>query len=440
MPEIKISLQARITGLMVTSSAIFIAIFTFIQLNNQIEQVSRFNTYRSNLSAMITKTNLESIIRQKPPSLPEASYIAIRDLISADMAKDITMFDIDGNATSSSEGISTGDPVSYRDSGKIQPMIRLSSQNKWILSDVDESAHKIYIYIGITSEDSGPLTYIAKISIPLENISEALYQVYRPILFATALVILANIIFGYILSRTVIGPIKMLNQATKLISEGDLTVRTRINTGDELSQLGETFNFMTEELMKIKERAENCNPLTKLPGNIVIHEAIDSRIKSGDKFTVVFGDLDNFKAFNDKYGIGKGDEAIKMTASILKESIKECGASGDFVGHEGGDDFVMITTPDRAQNIADYIISTFDKRIKILYDAEDLARGYIVAHSREGVLKQFSVMSISLFGVTNVHRDITSYGEVTNIAAEVKKRAKAIGASTFIMDSRKPRV
>lgn len=439
MSELKITLQSRITGLMITSSIIFIAIFTFIQVNNQMAQISRYNTYRSNLSAMITKTNLESIIRLRPLSLSDEAGIAIKGLIDADMAKDITLFDTDGKVVYSSEGTLPGEIVPHKDSGRIEALIRLSGQNRWILPEIDAAAHKIFIYIGITSDDAGPLTHVAKISIPSENISEALSQVYRPVFFATLLVILANIIFGYLLSKTVIGPIKLLNNVTKIISEGDLTVRARINTGDEFSELGKTFNYMTEELVKIKERAENANPLTKLPGNIIIQEIIDSRIKANDKFTVIFCDLDNFKAFNDKYGIGKGDEAIKLTSGVLRESLREQGASGDFVGHEGGDDFVLVTTPDRSEQIANFITSEFDKRIRSLYDAEDLARGYIIAHSRDGVLKQFSVMTISLSGVTNLHRDLTSYGEVTNIAAEVKKRAKAIGASTFVIDSRKPR-
>jgi diguanylate cyclase (GGDEF)-like protein len=193
---------------------------------------------------------------------------------------------------------------------------------------------------------------------------------------------------------------------------------------------------MTEKLIKMKERAENANPLTKLPGNIIIHEKIERIIQDNKKFMVIYCDLDNFKAFNDKYGIGKGDEAIKMTAEIFKESARIKGNPDDFVGHEGGDDFILLTTPDKAQAVADHIIAEFDKQIRSLYSQDDLNQGFIIAHARDNSIKKFPIMTISLAGVTNAHREILSYGEVTNIAAEVKKKAKAEDGSVFVIDKR----
>ena len=152
---------------------------------------------------------------------------------------------------------------------------------------------------------------------------------------------------------------------------------------------------------------------------------------------VIYCDLDNFKAFNDKYGIAKGDDAIKLTAEVFKEASKAKGNPGDFIGHEGGDDFILLTTPEKAQAVADHITSEFDKRVRSLYSEEDLKQGFIIARARDGAIKQFPIMTISLAGVTNAHRDITSYGEVTNIAAEVKKKAKAIEGSVFVIDIRK---
>ncbi|MCX5706666.1 MAG: GGDEF domain-containing protein, partial [Candidatus Omnitrophica bacterium] len=189
-------------------------------------------------------------------------------------------------------------------------------------------------------------------------------------------------------------------------------------------------------LIKMKERAENANPLTKLPGNIMIHEDIDRRIASNKKFVVIYCDLDNFKAFNDKYGIGQGDVAIKITANIFKEAAKTKGNPDDFVGHEGGDDFIIMTTPEKSQEIANYITGEFDKQVRSLYIPEDLAQGCIIAHARDGSVKKFPIMTISLAGVTNETRQISSYAEVTNIAAEVKKKAKAIEGSVFVLDKR----
>jgi len=436
MAAIKLTLQNRITALLVVSSVIFIAIFTFIQLNNQMAQLNRFNAYRSSLSTMITKNNLEAIIRQNPQDMKLAISTGVKDLIDTDMAEDITLFDTDGKVIFSSEGFSAGEDVSYKDSNKTETLKTLAGENKWITSVIDKIRQKIYMYIGLGDEQTGQLNYVAKLTLPLASISEALSQVYQPITFATILVILANIVFGYFLSKTVIGPIKALNKVTKIIAEGDLSVRTNIRTEDELEELGSTFNYMTEELIKMKERAENANPLTKLPGNLVIHDIIENRIKENKQFMVIYCDLDNFKAYNDKYGIAKGDEAIKLTAEVFKEAAKQKGDKEAFVGHEGGDDFILVTSPESAQAVADHITSEFDKRVRSLYDDEDLTRGYIIAHARDGAIKQFPIMTISLAGITNAHRTITSYGEVTNIAAEVKKKAKAIEGSVFVIDKR----
>jgi diguanylate cyclase (GGDEF)-like protein len=194
---------------------------------------------------------------------------------------------------------------------------------------------------------------------------------------------------------------------------------------------------MTEELIKMKEKAENANPLTKLPGNIVIREEIEKRINENKKFTVIYCDLDNFKAFNDEYGIAQGDEAIKLTGDIFKDAVKKAGNSEDFIGHEGGDDFLLLTTPEKTQAVTDCIISEFDKRIRSLYSLEDLNKGFIVAHARDGSVQNFPIMTISLAGITNEHRSIQSYAEVTNIAAELKKKAKKIQKSCFVLDQRK---
>jgi diguanylate cyclase (GGDEF)-like protein len=193
---------------------------------------------------------------------------------------------------------------------------------------------------------------------------------------------------------------------------------------------------MTEELIKMKARAENANPLTKLPGNIVIREQIESRIRLGKKFTVIYCDMDNFKAFNDKYGLAKGDEAIKLTADVCKNALKSKGNPDDFIGHEGGDDFIIITTPDKAQEVADFIIEEFDKNVRSLYSPDDLKAGFILAYGRDNTEKKFPVMSISLAGISNEARKISGYGEVTNIAAEVKKKAKMVGGSNFVRDKR----
>jgi diguanylate cyclase (GGDEF)-like protein len=437
MAALRLTLQNRITSLMIVSSVIFIGAFTFIQLNNQLANLNRYNSYRANLSTVLVKNNLEGLIKgAMQEELPRYLAQGITSLTEAGIIQDIAIFDASGKIIASSAGNTVGETVGYKDLNKIEDLNYLSNENKWHTSLIDQLKQRLYLYISLDKGVPGETAYVAKISLPLASIQEAFKEVYGPVIFAVLVVIMANIVFGYMLSKTVIGPIKILNNVTKIIAGGDLSVRTDIHTEDELAELGSTFNYMTEELIKMKERAENANPLTKLPGNIVIHEQIDNRIKENKQFVVIYCDLDNFKAFNDKYGIAKGDEAIKLTAEVFKAAAKASGNPDDFVGHEGGDDFILVTTPEKAQAIADYIIREFDKQARSLYSQEDLQAGFIIAHARDGTVKQFPIMSISLAGVTNVHREIASYGEVTNIAAEVKKKAKAIEGSVFVMDKR----
>jgi diguanylate cyclase (GGDEF)-like protein len=385
---------------------------------------------------MIVKNNLEAVIRQVPPQeVPYYTSLSLKELSDARMIKKALVFDPNGAIIATTGQDITGRKVSPKDIAKIEEL-RAMSEKQWFIPDINKQDQAIYIYLILRAAPQAPMAYIVKLSYDLGNIHEALLDVYKPVAITIFIVILANFIFGYILSKIVIGPIKMLNDATKVIAAGDLSIRTSIRTNDELEELGSTFNCMTEALVKMKERAENANPLTKLPGNIVIREEIEKRIRANRKFMVIYCDLDNFKAFNDKYGIAKGDDAIKLTADIFKDAIRIRGNSDDFIGHEGGDDFMLLTTPDKSQAVADYITGEFDKSIRSLYTNEDLKTGYVIAHARDGSIKKFPIMSISLAGISNERRPIANYIEVTNIATELKKKAKSIEGSAFVMDKR----
>lgn len=436
----QITLQNRITTLMIISSILFIATFTLIQLSNQMNNIDRYNTYQSGLSATIVKNNLEAIMRQAQAKedIPRLFQSAIGELRDANIIKDeATIFDPEGKVIASSDVGLKGQRIDYRDLNASRELERLDRENKWLVTGVDKAKNSIYMYLTLKLDPRGAITDFAKLSFPLSNVNEALLEVYQPVAIAVVIIILANLIFGYVLSKNVLGPIRVLNEVTKVIAGGDLSVRTRINSNDELQELGQTFNFMADAFVKMKEKAENANPLTKLPGNIVIHEEVEKRIHAKRKFVVIYCDLDNFKAFNDKYGIAKGDDAIKLTAEMFRLAVKNRGNPDDFVGHEGGDDFILLTTCDKAVAVADFIVKEFDSSVRALYTQEDLQRGFILAAGRDGVKKEFPIMTISLAGVTNEFRPIQSYGEVTNIAAEIKKKAKAISKSVFVMDQRK---
>jgi diguanylate cyclase (GGDEF)-like protein len=185
------------------------------------------------------------------------------------------------------------------------------------------------------------------------------------------------------------------------------------------------------------DRNRAANPLTGLSGNLEIQREISSRIAKEEKFAVIYVDLDNFKSYNDVYGYAKGDVAIKMTADILADMIQHFGGTGDFVGHIGGDDYVLVTTPDRMITICRETITLFDERIKEIFKEEDLKKGYISTVNRKGVQENFPIMSISMAVVTNEYVDFQSHLQVAETASGVKKLVKAMEGSNYLVDRRR---
>lgn len=197
--------------------------------------------------------------------------------------------------------------------------------------------------------------------------------------------------------------------------------------------------FDTEELIaRVKthlrraKQVKSFNPLTGLPGNVLIEEEIKERIEKKTLFSVLYSDLDNFKAYNDVYGFLKGDEVIKFVAHVLSKNIKELGNHDDFLGHIGGDDFIVITTPDKVEILCDSIIHQFDSTIRLFYNSEDRKRGYIISKSRANTEKQFPIMSLSIAVVSNENDSIKSHWQVSEMAALIKSQAKLANGSIYV--------
>jgi len=190
-------------------------------------------------------------------------------------------------------------------------------------------------------------------------------------------------------------------------------------------------------ILRRTERNLEANPLTRLPGNISILNELTRCIESGAPFAVCYLDLDKFKAFNDKYGFEHGDEVIRETARILIRAVKELGNKDYFIGHIGGDDFVIVTTPGAADKLCEKIIADFDNTITSFYNEADRKSGYIISHDRKGKIQKMPLMSLSIGIVTNESRKIEHVAEIGEIGAELKGYAKKVGKSNFVKDKRK---
>lgn len=177
-------------------------------------------------------------------------------------------------------------------------------------------------------------------------------------------------------------------------------------------------------LMNIRraERDQNANPLTKLPGSSIINKVMTQRLTQ--PLAIMYADLNNFKAYNDKYGYAMGDRMIQQTAQLLTLAIQKYGNKEDFLGHIGGDDFITISTPGFIDTIANYVSDKFDLHTRQLYDQYDLAREKMIVRNRQGKQSLFPLISISLAIVTNEKRELSCVPQIAQIAAELKQFAK----------------
>lgn len=184
------------------------------------------------------------------------------------------------------------------------------------------------------------------------------------------------------------------------------------------------------------DRTVMVNPLTGLPGNQEINRRVERRIARREAFAACYVDLDNFKSFNDHYGFEQGDQVILLLARILSEAVRELGAPDDFVGHIGGDDFLLLTHPDHVPALSTRIIGRFDREIGDYYRKEDLQRGYILTWDRTGNIQETPVMTLSIAVATNRHREIKHIGEVGAILADLKQYVKLLPGSNCVVDRR----
>ncbi|AOT69650.1 hypothetical protein Gferi_08705 [Geosporobacter ferrireducens] len=181
------------------------------------------------------------------------------------------------------------------------------------------------------------------------------------------------------------------------------------------------------------DRARYANPLTGLPGNMVIDQKIRNMIVSKKQYAVLYFDLDNFKPYNDVYGFENGDRVIEMTAALIEQRMKALDFHEGFLGHIGGDDFVAVVESHQIHKLCEAIIEKFDKRILDFYSELDCKKGYIMAENRHGIIEKFPVMSLSIAVVTNRYKNFERVSQLAEYASKIKKKCKACWTSNYII-------
>lgn len=209
------------------------------------------------------------------------------------------------------------------------------------------------------------------------------------------------------------------------------TVKARIKNQLKLSSA-------IAELQKLNRLALDANPNTGLPGNTCIHCELQRLVDSDNRDSaVIYADLDHFKIYNDCYGFAKGDEVITFTANVIRVALQSQGCGDAFLGHIGGDDFVLILPSEKLMPVAEEIIDRIERGIAEFYNAEDYARGSVLAVDRLGIQCEHPLVSLSMGAIDLSKHQVSSFLEIVDICTETKKLSKQRPGSNIVVDQRR---
>jgi GGDEF domain-containing protein/CHASE3 domain sensor protein len=242
----------------------------------------------------------------------------------------------------------------------------------------------------------------------------------------------AGLLLAVIITFNISRPLAQLKRATGAIAEGQFDYPVNIVRDDEIGSLAMAFRSMKERLKILETKLRDESPLTGLPGNRAIEEAIKSRLLKKKRFSLCHVDLDHFKPFADKYGYAWGSEVIKEVANILREQLRSAEGQDDFIGHVGGDDFIVIADPARAEEICRTVIGDFDSRTARFYSKNDRETGFIVGKDRQGIFRKFPLITITIAIVTDDGTLFQNSLDMAQKAAELKEMAKTLKGNNVV--------
>ncbi|MCG7555060.1 bifunctional diguanylate cyclase/phosphodiesterase [Pseudoalteromonas sp. Of11M-6] len=231
-----------------------------------------------------------------------------------------------------------------------------------------------------------------------------------------------------------------LDTVSKQITDHEFDIRRHIIITRDgrylgLAPLRDILKHITEEKIR---HAQHANPLTMLPGNVAINEAIEQRLRSHHDFSLAYIDLNHFKQFNDLYGYASGDSVIKLLAEV---TVDVCAQSSSFVGHIGGDDFMVVFDNNDAEVLCHEIITQFELKSKAFFTPEHVSAGGYWATNREGQKQFVPLLTLSIGLVRPDLQHCINSHQVAALATDAKKEAKRYRNSyLFVCNRRKPTV
>ncbi len=428
------SLSYKTAILYIVLTVLITSIFNFIIWENQSDLITRNQQLISeNQSVRFKHIFARERDQLKDKRNPEP-YKRVAAAVAKEGVTEMSVFTESGEVLFHSGTAAVAKPDGEEKLVLNRVIAKSELEDKEFYHDIHIQERLINLYIPLALENGEVV--IAKFPIHIQSLESEKNVLLRLCLLVTVIVIFLQFIFALFLRNMVIVPITKLEKITHEVSKGDFNVAIDIKQEDEIGLLANAFKEMTLSLVRIREEAKGANPLSGLPGNNVIVKKIDDMINAKKEFSVIYGDLDNFKAYNDKYGFSKGDDAILYTRDCFQDAAKRFGDDSTFVGHEGGDDFVVVTGFHNWEEICKAIVTGFDSDVKQFYNDTDAKSGFIESLDRQGRRMRFPLMSISLAVASNHYRPITDHRAIVSIAAEMKKYVKKVEGSNYAIDKR----
>ena len=430
------SLSYKTAVLYIVLTIVIVSIFNFIIWENQSDLITRNQQLISENQSVRLKnlfTRQRDLIKDKRDPAP---YKRVAEAAAQEGIDEFTVFTEKGEVLYY-RGTHQAPKPSAEETVILNRAIAKSElEDKEFYHDIHIKDRLINLYIP-SALPSGEVI-VGKFPIRIKSLESEKNVLLRLCLLVTLIVIVIQLVFALFLRRIIIVPITKLEKVTHEVSKGDFSQQVDIQQNDEIGMLASSFKEMMLSLVRIREEAKGANPLSGLPGNNVIVKKIEEMIQYRVEFAVIYGDLDNFKSYNDKYGFSKGDDAILYTRDCFLDAAKRFGNEHTFVGHEGGDDFVIVTEYTNWEPICKGITVGFDSNVKQFYNETDAKAGFIESLDRQGRRMRFPLMSISLAVASNHYRPIADHRAIVSIAAEMKKfvKKKTEEGSSYAIDKR----
>jgi len=288
---------------------------------------------------------------------------------------------------------------------------------------IDEMASRVR-YIGKKAEQ--------EIDSNVRLFKDASLRASRITIALSIISLIAGFTLAMLVTYNIARPLKKLEKATALIAEGRFNNDLNMNRGDAIGSLARAFIVMAERLKVLEASHRDASPLTGLPGNLAIEKHIEMRLAAKRPFSLCHLDLDNFKPFADNYGYAWGSEVIKEVGKIIAQQANNVDDQDVFIGHIGGDDFVLIAEPRLAEELCGAILQEFDQRSLKFYTEEDRDKGFLTGNDRSGVRRNFPLITMTIAIATDDGSRFRNPLEMAAMAANLKEYAKSLPGSNYV--------